>query len=31
VQGLNVGTFFIGNRNYNAPRTYGVELSYFFG
>ena len=31
VQGLNVGTFFIGNRNYNAPRTYGVEVSYYFG
>ena len=31
VQGLNVGTFFIGNRNYNAPRTYGVAVSYYFG
>lgn len=30
VQGLNVGVFAIGNRNYNAPKTYGVELSYHY-
>jgi hypothetical protein len=30
VQGLNVGAFYFGNRNYNAPRTYGVEFSWRF-
>ena len=31
VQGLDVTTFGIGNRNYNAPRTIGGELVYRFG
>jgi len=30
VQGLNVGAFYFGNRNYNAPRTLGVEFSWHF-
>ena len=30
VQGLDIGAFFFGNRNYNAPRTVGVEFSYHF-
>ncbi|MFP5304430.1 MAG: TonB-dependent receptor domain-containing protein [Gammaproteobacteria bacterium] len=30
VQGLDIGAFFIGNRNYNAPRTFGAELSVHF-
>jgi iron complex outermembrane recepter protein len=30
VQGLHVGAFFFGNRNYNAPRTYGAEISVRF-
>lgn len=31
VQGLNVAQLGYGNRNYNAPRTYGVSLRYQFG
>ena len=31
VQGLDVRTFGIGNRNYNAPRTLGGEVIYRFG
>ena len=31
VQGLDVAVFFIGNRNYNAPRTLGFDVSYYFG
>jgi len=31
VQGLDVSTFGIGNRNYNAPRTFGGEVVYRFG
>lgn len=30
VQGLDVGAFGFGNRNYNAPRTYGIELTHRF-
>jgi iron complex outermembrane recepter protein len=30
VNGLNAGAFFLGNRNYNAPRTFGVEFTYTF-
>lgn len=30
VNGLNAGGFFLGNRNYNAPRTYGLEFTYNF-
>ncbi|HVT36122.1 MAG TPA: TonB-dependent receptor, partial [Nevskiaceae bacterium] len=30
VQGLDVGSLFFGNRNYNAPRTAGVEFSVKF-
>ncbi|HUP92777.1 MAG TPA: TonB-dependent receptor [Solimonas sp.] len=30
VQGLDVKGFYFGNRNYNAPRTAGVELSVHF-
>jgi len=29
-QGLDIGTFAIGNRNYNAPRTIGAELLWTF-
>jgi iron complex outermembrane recepter protein len=30
VNGLDIGAFFFGNRNYNAPRTAGVEVSVRF-
>ena len=30
VQGLDIGAFFLGNHNYNAPRTFGVEFSAHF-
>ncbi|HKY91901.1 MAG TPA: TonB-dependent receptor [Nevskiaceae bacterium] len=30
VQGLDVGAFLFGNRNYNAPRTFGLEASVRF-
>lgn len=30
VQGLDIATFFLGNRNYNAPRTMGAELLWHF-
>lgn len=30
VQGLDIATFFLGNRNYNAPRTVGAELLWHF-
>lgn len=29
-QGLDIATFFLGNRNYNAPRTYGIDATYRF-
>jgi iron complex outermembrane receptor protein len=29
-QGLDLATFGLGNRNYNAPRTFGAELSWNF-
>ncbi|MGQ0586054.1 MAG: TonB-dependent receptor [Gammaproteobacteria bacterium] len=29
-QGLDIGVFGLGNRNYNAPRTFGAELSWNF-
>jgi iron complex outermembrane receptor protein len=29
-QGLDIATFGLGNRNYNAPRTFGAELSWRF-
>jgi iron complex outermembrane recepter protein len=29
-QGLDIATFALGNRNYNAPRTFGAELSWNF-
>jgi iron complex outermembrane recepter protein len=31
VQGVDVGSLFIGNHNYNAPRTYGADLIWHFG
>lgn len=30
VQGLDIGAFYFGNRNYNAPRTAGVEFKITF-
>jgi iron complex outermembrane receptor protein len=30
VQGLDIGAFFFGNRNYNAPRTFGFEFTVSF-
>jgi iron complex outermembrane recepter protein len=30
VQGLDIGAFYFGNRNYNAPRTFGGEISINF-
>jgi iron complex outermembrane receptor protein len=30
VQGLDIGAFFFGNHNYNAPRTGGLEVSVHF-
>jgi iron complex outermembrane receptor protein len=30
AQGLDIATFGLGNRNYNAPRTFGAELSWNF-
>jgi iron complex outermembrane recepter protein len=30
VQGLDIATFFLGNRNYNAPRTFGAEVLWTF-
>jgi iron complex outermembrane receptor protein len=30
AQGLDLATFGLGNRNYNAPRTFGAELSWRF-
>jgi iron complex outermembrane receptor protein len=30
VQGLDIATFFLGNRNYNAPRTIGAEVLWTF-
>lgn len=30
VQGLDISTFFLGNRNYNAPRTFGAEVLWNF-
>jgi hypothetical protein len=29
-QGLDIGAFFFGNRNYNAPRTFGAEFTVSF-
>lgn len=31
VQGADVTSLFIGNRNYNAPRTYGADILWRFG
>jgi iron complex outermembrane recepter protein len=30
VQGLDIASFFLGNRNYNAPRTFGAEVLWTF-
>jgi len=30
VQGLDVSSLFFGNRNYNAPRTFGADVNYRF-
>jgi iron complex outermembrane recepter protein len=30
VQGVDVSSLFIGNRNYNAPRTFGADLLWHF-
>lgn len=30
VQGADISAFFVGNRNYNAPRTVGAELTWTF-
>jgi iron complex outermembrane recepter protein len=30
VQGLDIATFALGNRNYNAPQTFGAELAWNF-
>ncbi|HZP12649.1 MAG TPA: TonB-dependent receptor [Nevskiaceae bacterium] len=29
-QGLDIGVFFFGNRNYNAPRTFGADFTFSF-